>query len=212
MGTAIVLLFAVATARASDPAPGLILPSAVAMGAGHGEVSISSGRFFADLDGNSFVTARFGVAPTDRLWIEVAGVHQYRTDLALGLATAGMASVRYDVIERPELAVAPLALIIVGAEGVVVPSAGVAIEGGGVRVRGDFTVVSGWGDGVPVILEGGVSYRWGPLSEHTVRLGVAELLPDLSYRFERRNWFAELGVTGAPPLLGGVRAEIGVRF
>lgn len=221
-------------ARAADPSPGVGLPSAVAVDAGAGEVSITAAHATIDFLGTTEgggLSLRAGYAPIDRMWVEVAAAGVYSENTSCGLfggcsetqvSGAGLAGVsfRYNVVQLPQFAMAPVAVGFADPWGELYGfGGGVALEGGSRRVRGDLSavVIAVVDEGSPAMLpvpvgELGVSFRIGSEYRHQIRVGIVEVLPDVSWRYEADAWFLELGVTGVPLVAGAERVEVGWRF
>jgi hypothetical protein len=216
-----------ATGWAADPAPGTLLPSAVAMEAGHGEVSVTAAHGNVLWSQYSGAVARVGVAFTDRGWVEGSAVMTYDHTTCgslLGACDAatvggGAFAARYNVVQDEHVGFGPVLVGVAMGDGTVFLGEGLASELGGRRVRWDLTAVvlhEPFAEiavlPFPVLVETGVSFRIGPQLAHQIRIGVFEVLPDLSYRFEQRRFFVEVGVAGIPGAIFEERLEVGLRF
>lgn len=222
------------TAFAADPTPGGALPSAAPVARGEVQVSLTGVHYRVALfgaDEGAGAAIRVGAAPTDALWVEVAvgmvaaswyscGLYGGCSETRWRTGTALAAAARLRLLDDPNFSVAP---VVVGFADPLAGSwyagGGLGLEGGSRRVRADLTVVVGpgmlgQGVGVDVVPVGelGVTFRVGAAMRHALRIGVAELVPDLSYRYEADRWFVEAGITGAPFAAGAERVQLGARF
>lgn len=226
-------------AAAADPSPTLLLPSAAPAPAGTAELGLSFGHGTLSLLGTDTVaigsSLRAGWAPSDAVWLEAGLGGDVRSAESCGLFPGGACadpetfadgglslSARYRAPMTDGLAVAPFAgAFLVGGGRRTGPAVGgalgLAVEGGGRRVRGDLSlglaagVADGRFDGLPVG-EGGVTFLLGSGRRHALRIGLAELVPDLSWRCEADRWFLGAGVSGVPFAAGAERLEVGWRF
>lgn len=228
-------MFLASAALAADPTPTAVLPSAAPAPGGTGEVALTLGHgALLDFLGSSTqlygVGLRAGWAPTDEVRFELAAGADVRDATSCGLwygscsddsgAEGGLAlSARYRIAPTRGFALAPIVGVFAaqGLDTAVGGAVGVAVEGGGDRVRGDLSLMCGVGvmAGVPGVVpagEGGVSLLVGRERRHALRLGVVEVVPDLSWRYEGKGWMVGAGVTGLPFYAGGERIVGGVLF
>src|SRR5687768_1419920 len=115
------LLF-VCVGTAADPSPALILPSAVPVARGDAEASLTVAHGTLNLlsEGQAVgFTLRAGIAPVDRMWVEVAGGGMvtvstwcglYAGDCSTSLSQpyVGTLAARYDLVELPTFRLAPM--------------------------------------------------------------------------------------------------------
>lgn len=224
-------------AAAADPTPTVLLPSAApatrgtteaALSIGHGSLSLLGGD--TSLGG---ATLRAGWAPSDEVWVDTAVGGDLRSSQSCGIVPGGSCSdprlggdgavgvsARYRWAPTDGFAVAPVAGVFaaVSDTGPMGGGAvGLAMEGGGRHVRGDLTLmlaggVTEYGPDFFPVGEGGVSFRIGREERHTLRVGLVELAPDLSWRTEGDWWFVGAGLTGIPVVAGAERVVVGLRF
>ena len=230
------MVFAVSVAVASDPSPTTLLPSAASAAQGSAEVGLSLGHGTLGVIGTETVVGgaavRAGWAPSEAVWLElgVGGAGGPATSCGImpggscsdsvwsggGVALSG----RYRVAVSPGFAIAPFVGGFAGASSYSAGgggAAGLALEGGGRRVRGDLSLAlaGGVADGTFDLFpigEGGVSFLIGSERRHALRVGVVEVAPELSWRYEADRWFAGAGLTGIPFVAGAERIVVGLRF
>ncbi len=206
----------------------------VSLSAGHGQLLLLGASGLAG------GTVRGGWAPSDVVYLDLAaGGAVDWTDGCPGLAFGGFCrpeqtgglglagSVRARWALTDGFALAPVAGafgILREGVGTVGGAAGVALEGGGRKVRADLTLMVAVGaevegsrysaDGVAVVPvgEGGVTFLLGDERRHAVRVGVAELAPTVSWRYEGDRWFVGAGLVGLPVVAGGEHVTVGLRF
>lgn len=221
-------------AFAADPTPGGALPSAAPVPRGEVQLSFTGVHYRVALLGSEEGgggAIRVGAAATDALWVEVAVGAVANSGYSCGLfgpcsetrwrtGTGVAAAARLRVFDDPNFSLAPVVATFADPLNESwYAGGGVGLEGGGRRVRADLTVVVGPGalgqgravDVVPVG-ELGLTFRAGAALRHAVRIGVAEVAPDLSYRYEAERWFVEAGITGLPLAAGAERLQLGARF
>ena len=218
------LLLSVALA---DPQPAQVLPGAAPIDRRTGETSWGLAAGYATGEpawwvAGAVLTGIWGVSER----VAVNG------GLGLSVPEASvwpMVGVRVMVLDRPELHVAPFA-VLVGRYRTdnhtlfTVSGLGLAAEGGWERVRLDASVPlvgatrgSTWpssSTGLPQpfllsTLEAGVTLR---LTEaHDLRVGVLSLLPTVSWRYAPGRWFLEASVSSFG-LQGAAQARAGLRL
>lgn len=209
-----------AAARAAEFTPALALPSAVALGAGQGQAAAGAALATGDpplLSG----TLRANIGLTSRLALS-GGLRAPWGGLLLGL--------RYNVVERPEVRVAPF-VFGAASESLVTGTSrsgdslaaglGVALEGGWPKARLDASVPL-----VVTTVNPLVAPLYAPLAlgsygltihltrRHDVRLALESFAaPSVTVRYARDRWYVQgaamYAILHATPLAA---LEAGLRF